>query len=281
MFKKYWTKIVIVFCCIICFISLFISLFLYVKQFGQNGLSENTDNWGQFGEYIGGVLGTILTFFSVILIYATYKSQKENSLLQQFETTFFSLLVNQREILKSLKGNFGKITSPDKISDEYISEVAWKIYQEFDNKISRYSKELPNFSEQKEENMTIINTIYKEIYKGKESELGHYFRHLYHIVKYVHESKINNKKKYVDIIQAQMSDDELYITLYNGISEYGREKFLPLLDTYSFFENIRNRGEIFEVHCSQFYPKTNFKYEKAEVISGSFFDVKDVDFEIK
>lgn len=276
MFKKYWMEIAIVICCIICFTS----LLLYVTQFGQNGLSENTDNWGTFGEYIGGVLGTILAFFSVILIYATYKNQRENSLLQQFESTFFSLLLNQREILKSLKGNFGNITHPDKkVADEYISEVAYQIYKEFDGRGNRYfeknrNKISPNFSEQKDENMIIINDIYKRVYRGKESELGHHFRHLYHIIKYVHESKINNKKKYVDIIQAQMSDDELYVTFYNGISEYGREKFLPLLETYSFFENVRDRGNIFEIHCTQFYPKTNFKYKIEE--SESDFDFEEV-----
>jgi oligoendopeptidase F len=77
-------------------------------------------------------------------------------------------------------------------------------------------------------------------------ELGHYSRHLYHIVKYVNESAVSDKKKYTDIIQAQMSDNELYATLYNAISEYRNTKFLPLLDKYGFFENIRNRGKVFD-----------------------------------
>lgn len=261
--KKYWTEIIVLSCCIICFVS----LKYYFNQFGKNGLSDNTSNWGTFGDYVGGVLGTILSFFSVVLIYATYKNQVASSLLQQFETTFFNLLNNQREILKSLSGHINVDIIFDDLeprhADDYISGVAGEIYDRFDgNKIiykDSSGKIIPNIADTKEENEKIVDEVYLRIYKGKESELGHYFRHLYHIVKYVHESNISNKKKYIDIIQAQMSDDELYVTLYNCIAEYGRQKFLPLLDTYSFFENVSGRGEIFKIHCKQFYPKTKFK----------------------
>lgn len=269
LLKNYWTEIVVGLCCIICIVS----LVFYCASFWNRNISEITTDWGAFGDYIGGVLGTILSFFSVILIYATYKNQVENSVLQQFETTFFNLLSNQREILKSLSGNFiiDKWLDNDyeaKKAEDYISAVANEIFSRFDGKHKNMiykdseGKTMPNIADTTDENEKIIDTIYLNIYDGKESELGHYFRHLYHIVKYVHESKINDKKKYIDIIQAQMSDDELYVTFYNCIAEYGRKKFRPLLDAYSFFENISNKGDIFKTHCKQFYPKTNFKLLK-------------------
>lgn len=265
--KTYWTEIIVLVCCIVCFFS----IKYYYDTFGQNGLSHDTSTWGTFGDYIGGVLGTILLFFSVLLIYATYKNQVASSLLLQFETTFFNLLQNQREILKSLRDEiqidskfFFNEEKVEKIADEYISAVATQLYEQFDGRIGTHvdseRKEIKNVAESKEENLIIIDRLYKFIYNGKEADLGHYFRHLYHIFKYTHESKLTDKKKYIDLIQAQMSDDELYLTFYNGIAEYGRKKFFPLLDEYQFFENIRSRGNIFDLHAKQFYPKTRLKY---------------------
>lgn len=266
--RHYWTELIVLICCIICFVS----LKYYISQFGSNGLSNDTGNWGTFGDYVGGVIGTILSFFSIILIYATYKNQVASSSIQQFETTFFNLLQNQREILKSLKGYVQTDTVFDdydeKSADEYISAVATRLYKEFDGRIGKYvdrdGNEIKNEASDKEQNLIIIDRIYDSVYKGKEAELGHYFRHLYHIVKYVNESKIAYKKKYIDLIQAQMGDDELYVTLYNGIGRFGRVKFQPLLDQYHFFENIRSRGKIFDLTAKQFYPKTNFKHKTGD-----------------
>jgi hypothetical protein len=99
--RKYWPEILITLGIIVCLIP----VYLYYHTFGNNGISEKVSNWASFADYFGGVTGTILTFFSIILIYATYKNQVKTSTLQQFETTFFNLLQNQREILKSMKGS--------------------------------------------------------------------------------------------------------------------------------------------------------------------------------
>lgn len=262
--KKYWAGFIVILCCMICFLA----IKYYFMQFGEFGFSTKTANWGIFGDYIGGIIGTILSFFSIILIYATYKNQVSSSILQQFETTFFNLLNNQREILKSLSGMVHNGRPDDSYdtfcSDDYISAIADVLDNQFDKKIEPGDSIFGDSPKHpilntKEENEKIINEVYSSIYKGKESELGHYFRHLYHIIKYVHESNIRNNKKYVDIIQAQMSDDELYVTFYNCISKYGKEKFLPIIETYSFLENVRQRGSKFEKHCKQFYPNTKFK----------------------
>lgn len=256
--KKYWTEIAIVICSLI---SIF-SISLYFINFSSNTLSCDRGHWGTFGDYVGGVLGTILSFFSVILIYATYKNQVSGFTLQQFESTFFTLLQIQRDLLKSLNGefitfgqgnNFTSLTTTSEISDAFISAMAKQISERMEL-IDLDSLKTP------EEHKNVINAIYDENYSGRKAELGHYFRHLYHIFKYAHESKILDKKKYIDIIQAQMSDDELYIAFYNGLSQYGNVRFFPLLDEYEFFENLGSRGKVFDTHAKLFYKKTKFKF---------------------
>ena len=64
----------------------------------------------------------------------------------------------------------------------------------------------------------IAGSIYDEIYDKYGNQLSNYFRALYHIISYVDDSDIENKKMYVNIIQSQLSNSELYILFYNGIS---------------------------------------------------------------
>lgn len=48
---------------------LFIGLpiYFYWHNFGENGISNSTDNWGTFGDYIGGCCSLILAFFALII----------------------------------------------------------------------------------------------------------------------------------------------------------------------------------------------------------------------
>ena len=72
----------------------------------------NTDKLGQFGDFIGGFLGTVLTAIATFFIYKTYISQKnelesQRKLIaqQQFESTFFNMLNVHRELKNSLSLN--------------------------------------------------------------------------------------------------------------------------------------------------------------------------------
>lgn len=273
--RKNWAEILVLICLFICFVA----LLFYFRNFGKNGLSDKSASWGVFGDYVGGLIGTILSFFSIILIYVTYKNQVNFSIKQQFDSTFFNLLQTQREILKTLKGTFVKERKGVVcIADEYINAVAEELYESYggDNGIilntgpivmwkPEYNSEQQNLPKESPEELNkkglkFICDIYENVHKGKEAELGHYFRHLYHLVKFVHESNIKEKKKYMDFIQAQMSDDELYVTFYNSISRFGVQKFSPLLNEYGFFENISNKRKLNKLVMEHFYNKTIFKY---------------------
>ncbi|RFM31231.1 putative phage abortive infection protein [Chitinophaga silvisoli] len=262
--KKHWAEILVTICILACIIT----ILAYWINFRHEKISNLTANWGTFGDYTGGIMGTIISFFSIVLIYATYKNQVDNSLLQQFETTFFNLLNNQRAILTSLKGEFRQdILLDDSIEangEDYMVNIGRLINRYFDGGhnyiFTENNIEVKRDSDDILELEQIVNGRYKSVFKGREGELGHYFRHLYHIFKYVHESKITDKKKYIDLIQAQMSDYELYVLLYNSLSDYGKTKFKPMLIEYVFFENVRSRGPLFDKHKRAFFPQIEFKF---------------------
>ena len=72
-----------------------------------------------------------------------------------------------------------------------------------------------------------INHVGCNLGLGKANLLGHYFRHLYNVVKFVadiDESIFDEKKKYelIKILRAQMSDYEQVLLYKDSLSEFGQ-----------------------------------------------------------
>ena len=71
-----------------------------------------------------------------------------------------------------------------------------------------------------------------------EADVGHYFRSLYNIVKFVDQSVIENKRLYTNLVRAQISSYELVLLFYNCLPAYGKQKFKPLVEEYSLLKMI-------------------------------------------
>jgi hypothetical protein len=85
-----------------------------------------------------------------------------------------------------------------------------------------------------------IQTAYARFYQSHESEIGHYFRTLYHIVRFVDQSPMTDEEKhnYEKFLRAQLSSSELLLLFYNGLSKYGWKKFKPLIEKYALLEQV-------------------------------------------
>lgn len=91
--------------------------------------------------------------------------------------------------------------------------------------------------------------LYEDFYNNNENMIGHYYRNLYRIVKYIREydfssstkedEDVNNKeqKEYMGILRAQLSSYELLMLFYNICYSDKGEKFKFLLKSTNFFDN--------------------------------------------
>ncbi|NLU37727.1 MAG: hypothetical protein GXX78_02405 [Bacteroidales bacterium] len=75
-------------------------------------------------------------------------------------------------------------------------------------------------------------------YNNQESRLGHYFRTLYNIIKYIDTTNGIDRQFYVNIVRSQLCVDELIILFYNCLSCFGNEKFKPLVEKYGILEGL-------------------------------------------
>jgi hypothetical protein len=68
---------------------------------------------------------------------------------------------------------------------------------------------------------------YETVFDEQPEVLGHYFRNLYHIIKFVDESRVTDKKRYTSIVRAQLNAETV---------------FSRLLKSDGFFEHLFDSG---------------------------------------
>jgi hypothetical protein len=110
---------------------------------------------------------------------------------------------------------------------------------------------------------TILNA-YELTFEQYQGDLSHYFRTLYTILRYIDESSIEDKKKYIRILRAQLSAYELSLLFYNCLSSHGKDNHKPLLERYAILKNVNTNLLIKSYHVLE-YDKQAF---------GKAFDAK-------
>lgn len=198
--------------------------------------------WGQFGDFIGGSLGTILTFLSIILLYKTFEAQREANRLtkssneqineenklqlewekdRQFEEKFHTLLALYREAAQAYKDRNG---NPCTI-DEFVTETLTVC--EFNNS-DRYLKSTNaacrTFFANARESLPTINT---------------HMRLLYQLLSLLSESGLDEKSEriYAKSLRGQLTDMELVLIRYNCWRKIG-ENMRPLVAKYNIMKHL-------------------------------------------
>jgi len=224
------------------------------------GLSD-TEARGLFGDKFGAInaLFSALAFAGIIFTIFLQKrelklqreemeetrgefiKQNETLIQQKFENTFFQLIGVHMENVKSI--DLRKTT--DKTQ---IIATGRDCFNNFYKKIG------DQINSKETANLPITLQGYLNFYDANKSDLEHYFRHLYHIIKFVESSSIDNKKTYTNFVRAQLSSYELANIFYNGLSTYGYDKMKPLLEKYALLKNL-NKSLIFNSQHLESYKK--------------------------
>lgn len=205
-----------------------------------------------------GVLLTFLAFWAQYVANQEQRNQFQHSLIkqdddkkeQQFESQFFEMLRLHKENVDELK----VVSLTDNVevqrrqvfevmANEFSTMLSYVTFADFDlnadNYLSTYNvffwgyaSEAQNLSESAQQILRLegvtTNTpmINFTNHRGFSSSLGHYFRHLFMMVKFVVESKIINeydaKMRYLKILRAQLSNHEQIMLFYNWLAKsYG------------------------------------------------------------
>jgi uncharacterized membrane protein len=201
--------------------------------FTREGVIVFSDKESHIGDTIGGIMSPFIGMASIIVMFlAFYMQFKANKIMQsqfeknQFENQFF-------EMLKTHKENSNFITTNQYEREEGIGfgeESARRQWLETRKKGFEYLVEQINnkYDEQKEQNKgrtkkKNFQSAYTIVW---EDSFGHYFRHLFLIVKFIVSKpetflSYEEKRNYLRILRASLSINEQIFLYYNWLAEYG------------------------------------------------------------
>lgn len=156
--------------------------------------------------------------------------QAQNDVMrsQNFEATFFQLLRLLSETVSAIDIN--------KIGGERVAggrDCFNIFYRRLRAHYLAAAKDDPAAGDREH-----INRAYAKFYRENHGDVGHYFRTLYNIVKFVHLSSVADKRLYTNLIRAQLSSQELLLLFYNCATDLGSEKFKPLIEEYALFKTL-------------------------------------------
>ncbi|HML66465.1 MAG TPA: putative phage abortive infection protein [Dysgonomonas sp.] len=248
---------------------------------------------GNAGEFIGGIVGMFFTITGSLLLFLTLNYQrdefKETQLIlvaQQFETTFFNMLSMLGEIRQSISGSFKSNQGKNDFHGQaFIHKFRLFLQDEYNDYIEKEGKPLDDriLEAEKEKSKNELNirditteldVFYMKRYEIYQSQLGHYFRYIFNIIKHI-EAQTNqkiDKRKYIDLLQAQLSNDELAIIFYNAISSNGINskkvfQFKKWIEQYQFLENL-DKNSLLDRKHHILYQFTKFKFLNRDELSS-------------
>lgn len=223
-----------------------------------NGVSLDPANWGQMGDYFGGILNPLLAFFSLLTLCYTLALQFLQSAstarynaIQKFESMLFELIRMHRENLASVDLWSEEQKRETRGRDCFLAFLGW-IRKNFDNE-----------KEHKDLKSTLAEA-YRIFYEDRrrKSEVGHYFRNLYHIFKFIDETPLlteKGKKQYAKIVRAQLSAPEVALLFLNGLHPRG-QNFNSYVRKYALLQDLEpsdlnfkglNKDGMYEIYGEQ------------------------------
>jgi hypothetical protein len=194
--------------------------------------SMNPTMTGVIGDTYGGTLGptiaivaAFLTFLAFWIQYIANIQQEKYIKQQRFEDSFFRLLDFHKKIVDSLD---------IRLKDDK-SKVVASGNESFKNMYKEMKIKLENQTD-----IDLVNSAFDFVQDEYKHDLHHYFRFLYHILKFIKNSDTSEseKLKYSSILRASLSAYELVFLFYNCLHRFGNTHFKPLVEEFSFLKNL-------------------------------------------
>jgi hypothetical protein len=253
------------------------NLIFFAGAFRQT-YTVDRESAAQLGAFVGGYVGPFFALVGSVLLVTTLKSQKDSSEKQHFETKYFELVKMHRDnvaeldlqetsgsrlfvlMIRELRCVLEVLRKTAKASNQELTQtqalhIAY--YCLFFGvgpnssrmlKLSLLSFE-PTFiaaveaqlnQEETKEHFKRIRKLGYVPFEGHQSRLGHYYRHLYQMVRYVDQQTIDIEKyEYVKTIRAQLSTHEQALLLINSLTPMGWDWWEKgLMVKYRLVQNI-------------------------------------------
>ncbi len=223
------------------FLVSYIVLRLMVHKFNddswwinENNISDDIERWGDFATFFGGIFALI----SIYLAYRAFISQVNASRRASFDATFTQIFA-QHKIL------YDKAMQHNNRLRFYSVYYKRMVYANVSKNIFYICK---NEYKKKPEEITITKFweyFNKKITSKASVDFKNYLKYIHNEVEFVASQPDNvlnddAKQRYIQLIQAQMNNDELFCYLINKVEFMYRNKSNLEEDTRIHAEHLKN-----------------------------------------
>lgn len=197
-----------------------------------------SDRWPEYGDFIGGILGTIVAYIGVKLLVKTLQSQeranKENAKsydrasdvydLQQFNEMFKLLFSEYSKSIQSYK--MGNYAAGRESMHQIVEGLRNAGLEGIENGI---------FEELSKQSLVLFNNYYVVNHTVASMQ----FRILYRIFCLIESANISERRKtdIIKILRCQLSEDELILIRYNAMSSHG-ENMRRFINRYNILKHL-------------------------------------------
>ncbi len=261
-----------------------VSIFVFICFSGWSfSWIINEEKIGQYGDFIGGVVGSLFAFVGIILYYIALTEQRKdieinrkaletqietlNQQICEFKTQTIEMqetrtvYVEQTNLyreqtnyyqqqVKELKDQT-KISSLQHFNSEFYSLLGVFINirndcKESFNNVIQNLKEIVNSNKDTVYNKhSILVEEYTKLYYLNSCSISIYFKTLYRLLKMIKDSNIESehKQRYAKTLRSQLTDNELLVLYYNYCSDLG-EKVKLLVSEYVLLKHLNFMDKI-------------------------------------
>lgn len=252
-------------------------LVAYAIVFRGNPAGE-PESWGQFGDFFGGLINPVVGMITIILLVKTFRAQQEElrsqlaqaqesgdalkrqaeaTALQSFEQTLFTWFGNYKQIVHGLHtrefDDEGDLKSPRIGIDavrSWASKIrfSWVVNDPLERRLQEMVRKRADpgtlTQSEIEEAASILMNKWEKLMADGSHELRPAIRTLFGIFKWISSHpedflSMEKKRLYSGIIRAQLTDKELQLLFFNGLSKRG-EAFSSLANEFALFDNLDN-----------------------------------------
>ncbi len=205
------------------FVILVTTSFLFLCNFGHRTTRIDSEKLDHFGSFISGLVGSLWSLASFILLYVSLQKQKDEAKkteialeeqsktqqLQQFETTFFNLLKYYNEVVDFSEYRVFHCAefSSYKGKDAFQHSLQFSephVHIDPDDEINILMHTVPITKEQFEYDKSLFFDRYYNTFIP-------YFKYIKSVFKFMYEANINEEHKifYIDLFVQRLDEAEL------------------------------------------------------------------------
>ena len=151
------------------------------------------------------------------------ESQNRTFVLQTFDSVFFQMVALHNQIVSELSLHTDDGTKHGRDCFHFY--------------YSNFLETLESAKKTEGDSFEVVHNVCDKFFLHLASDLGHYFRNLSTTIKLVDQSDVHNKRRYTNILRAQLSGSELALLFYNCLAT-GRDEFKQFVEHYSLIKNL-------------------------------------------